>query len=113
MIRRGDIYWFDFGVPRGSEPGYQRPVVVVQNDIANQSAIRTTLVCILTTNLRLARARGNVLLDQGEGNTPALSVVNVSQVATVNKSDLTDLVFIGTLSSQRMDEITAGIKLFL
>ena len=113
MIRRGDLYWFDFGVPRGSEPGYRRPIVIVQNDIANQSAIRTTLVCILTTNLRLARARGNVLLDPGEGNTLQQSVVNVSQVTTVNKSDLTDEAFIGTLSSQRMDQIITGIRLFL
>lgn len=113
MIRRGDLYWFDFGVPRGSEPGFRRPVVVVQNDIANQSAIRTTLVCILTTNLRLARARGNVLLEPGEGNTPQQSVVNVSQVVTVTKSDLTDDTFIGVLSQQRVDQIIAGVRLFL
>lgn len=61
MIRRGDLRWYDFGVPRGAEVGY-RPPVVVQNDAANRSRMRTTLVCPLTTNLRRAAARGNVRL---------------------------------------------------
>ena len=113
MIRRGDLYWFDFGVPRGSVPGYRRPIVVIQNDIANQSAIRTTIVGILTTNLRLARARGNVLLTTGEGNLCQQSVVNVSQVTTVNKSDLSDESFTGMLAPQRMDQINSGLRLFL
>jgi mRNA interferase MazF len=113
MIRRGDLYWFDFGVPRGSEPGYRRPIVVIQNDIANQSAIRTTLVCILTTNVRLARARGNVLLEPGEGHLSRQSVINVSQIVTVNKAELTDDAFIGMLSAERMELILAGIRLFL
>ncbi|HXT37739.1 MAG TPA: type II toxin-antitoxin system PemK/MazF family toxin [Chloroflexota bacterium] len=113
MIRQGDIYWFDFGVPRGSEPGYLRPIAVVQNDIANQSAIRTVLVCVLTTNLRLARARGNVLLDAGEGNLPRPTVANVSQVVTLDKRYLTDAAFIGTLGPERIDQIIAGIHLFL
>lgn len=113
MIRRGDLYWFDFGRPRGSAPGYRRPVVVVQNDIANMSAIRTTMVCILTTNLRLARARGNVMLGEGEGNLPQQSVVNVSQVATVSKSELTDETFIGCLGEDPMAQVIAGIRLFL
>lgn len=113
MIRQGDVYWDDFGPPRGSAPGYRRPVVVVQNDIANQSAISTTPVCTLTSNVRLARARGNVLLNAGEGNTSQQSVVNVSQVATVSKSELTNISFIGVLTGTRVQEIIAGVQLFL
>jgi mRNA interferase MazF len=113
VICQGDLYWFDFGTPRGSAPGYLRPVVVVQNDIANQSAIRTVLACVVTTNMRLARARGNVLLELDEGGLLQSSVVNVSQVITIDKRDLTDETFIGTLAPDRVDQIVAGIRLFL
>jgi len=88
-------------------------MVVIQNDTANQSAIHTVIVCALTTNLRLASVLGNVLLDPGEGGATNESVVNVSQVYTVDKSELTDDVYIGTLSPHRMDDIVAGVKLFL
>jgi mRNA interferase MazF len=113
VIWQGDIYWYDFGVPRESEPGYRRPAVVIQNDIANQSAIKTIMVCAITTNLRLSRAPGNVLLDPGEANLPQRSVINVSQVVTINKSDLADGAYIGTLSSARIDEVVAGVTVFL
>ncbi len=113
MIRQGDIYWYDFGQPRGSEPGFHRPVVVIQNDLANGTAIRTTIVCTVTTNLRLAAARGNVLLDAGEGNLSRRSVVNVSQVATVDKSHLTDDSYIGSLSPQHIADVIEGARLFL
>jgi mRNA interferase MazF len=113
VIRRGDLYWLDFGMPRGSEPGFRRPVVVIQNDIANQNALRATIVCILTTSARLARARGNVLLRRGEGGLPEQSVINVSQVATINKNELTDQTFIGALNEDRIQQIAAGLRLFL
>jgi len=113
VIRQGDIYWYDFGQPHGSEPGYRRPVAVLQNDLANGTAIHTTIVCTMTTNLRLAAARGNVLLDAGEGNLSRRSVVNVSQLATVDKGQLTDDSYIGSLSTQRTAEIVAGARLFL
>jgi mRNA interferase MazF len=63
MIQQGDIYWLDLGQPIGSEPGYVRPYVVIQNNLLNRSQIRTVIVCALTTNLRRARAAGNVLLE--------------------------------------------------
>lgn len=113
MIRQGDVFWYDFGVPRESEPGYRRPAVVIQNDIANRSAIKTTIVCAVTTNVRLARAPGNVLLDADEANLPRRSVVNVSQVVTINKSDLADDAFIGTVSQVRVAAIIAGVTTFL
>lgn len=111
MIYQGDLYWIDLEPPHESEPGYRRPHVVVQNNLFNASRIRTILVCPLTTNLRLASARGNVLLADGEAGLPYPSVVNVSQVFTVNKSELGD--YIGTLSPRRLREILNGIQLVL
>jgi len=111
VIWQGQLYWFDFGEPRGSEPGYHRPVVVVSNDVVNASAIRTVVVCAVTSNLRLASARWNVLLNAGEANLPRPSVVNASQVSTLNKADLPPDASIGQVSDRRIDEIVANIAL--
>lgn len=111
VINQGDIYWIDLEEPRGSEPGYRHPHVVVQNNLFNRSQIRTVLVCPLTSNLKRAAAPGNVLLDKKEANVPKQSVVNVSQVFTVDKSQLSD--YIGTLSSKRVRQILEGIKLVI
>ncbi|HKZ87441.1 MAG TPA: type II toxin-antitoxin system PemK/MazF family toxin [Anaerolineae bacterium] len=111
VIRQGDIYWIDLEEPHGSEPGYRHPHVVVQNNLFNRSQIRTVLVCPLTSNLKRAGAPGDVLLDKKEANLPKPSVVNVSQVFTVDKSQLSD--YIGTLSSRRMRQILEGIKLVI
>jgi mRNA interferase MazF len=83
--------------PKGSESGFHRPHVVVQNDIFNASHINTVVVCTLTTNLKLAKAPGNVTLNKGEANISKKSVVNISQVAAVDKSKLNDKI--GSLSS--------------
>jgi mRNA interferase MazF len=99
------------GIPDGSEPGYLRPHVVVQNNAFNISRIRTVVVCGMTTNLRLANAPGNILLRQGEGNLPRRSIVNVSQLFTVDKSDLGE--FIGRLSAKRVRDILHGIAFVL
>ncbi len=109
MIHQGDIYWIDLGQPIGSEPGYIHPYVVIQNDALNRSQIRTVIVCALTTNLRRSKALGNVLLDVGEANLPEQSVVNVSQVFTVDKALLTEKI--GCLSMQRVRQILAGLAL--
>ena len=77
-IRQGDIWWCDLG------ENDVRPIVVVQNDVANISRLHTTIVCALTTNLDRARAPGNVFLESGEGDLPKQSVVNVSQVFTID-----------------------------
>ena len=111
VIRQGDVYWVDLGEPSGSEPGYRHPCVVVQNDVFNQSRIRTVVVCALTSNLKRAEAPGNVLLEKGEANLPKQSVVNVSQIFTVDKTQLGD--YIGTLSPRRVRQILAGILLVL
>ena len=107
MIRQGDVYWFDFGTPSGSGPGFLRPCVVMQNDAFNESAIHTVVVCALTTNLRRARIPGNVLLHEGEADLPEQSVVVVSQLFTVDKEDLLDKI--GTLSADRVGQVFEGV----
>jgi len=109
VICQGDIYWIDLGQPIGSEPGYIRPYVVTQNDVLNSSQIRTVIVCALTTNLRRARAIGNVLLEAGEADLAEQSVVNVSQFFTVDKALFTDKI--GKLSRKRVRQILAGLAL--
>jgi len=111
VVTQGDIYWIDLEEPRGSEPGYRHPHVVVQNNLFNRSQTRTVVVCPLTSNLKRANAPGNVLLDKKEANLPKPSVVNVSQVFTVDKTQLSE--HIGTLSSKRVREILNGIKLVI
>ncbi len=111
MIRQGDIYWIDLDEPGGSEPGYRHPHVVVQNNLFNHSRINTVLVCPLTSNLKRADSPGNVLLSKREANLPKPSVVNVSQIFTVDKSQLGD--YIGTLTSERLRQVLDGIKLLL
>jgi len=111
VINQGDVFWIDLGVPSGSEPGYRRPHVVIQNNLFNRSRINTVIVCALTSNLRRANAPGNVLLSPDEANLPKQSVVNVSQIFTVDKSDLVERL--GTLSSRHMREILDGIHLLL
>jgi mRNA interferase MazF len=111
VIRQGDIYWIDLDEPGGSEPGYRHPHVVVQNNLFNHSRINTVLVCPLTSNLKRADSPGNVLLSKREANLPKPSVVNVSQIFTVDKSQLGD--YIGILTSERLRQVLDGIKLLL
>jgi mRNA interferase MazF len=111
VIRQGDVYWIEFEEPEGSEPGYKHPHVVVQNNLFNHSRINTVLVCPLTSNLKRANSPGNVLLDKRDVNLPKPSVINVSQIFTVDKSQLGD--YIGTLSPERLRQVLDGIKLLL
>lgn len=111
MISQGDIYWIELDEPEDSEPGYKHPHIIVQNNLFNRSKIKTVLVCPLTTNLKRANAPGNVLLEKKESNLPKASVVNVSQVFTVDKTQLDE--YVGTLTSKRMNEVLNGIKLVL
>ena len=110
-INQGDIFWVDLGEPSDSEPGYRYPHVVVQNNLFNRSRINTVVVCALTSNLRRAEAPGNVLLHEGEANLPRQSVVNISQIVTVDKSQLDTKI--GTVSTARLREILDGINLLL
>ncbi len=110
-IKQGEVYWVDLDEPGGSEPGYRHPYVVVQNNLFNQSRIHTAVVCELTTNLRRAQAPGNVLLEAGEAGLTQPSVINISQLFTVNKSQLGE--YIGLLSPGRVLQIVDGIKLLI
>jgi len=111
VISQGDVFWVDLGEPRGSEPGYRHPHVVIQNNVFNQSRINTVVVCALSSNQRLAGAPGNVLLEKEEANLPQRSVVNVSQIFTVDKRDLGEKI--GGLSRRRVRQILDGIRLVI
>ena len=108
-IRQGQVYWLDFGPAAGSAPAERHPCVVVQNDIFNRSAIATSVVCLITSNLSRAKAPGNVLLKKGEANLPKASVVNVSQILTVDKAELTRCV--GNLSDTAAATVRDGLYL--
>jgi mRNA interferase MazF len=86
VIQRGEIWWADLPEPAASEPGYRRPVLVVQSDDFNRSRIATAIVVVITSNLNLAQAPGNVLLPQRITGLPKDSVANISQVLTIDKS---------------------------
>ncbi len=107
-MQRGEIYWLHFR-GRGSEPEGRRPAVIIQHDRLNRSAIRTTVVAAITSNLRLASMPGNVRLRKGEANLPRACVVNVTQLRTIDRSRLADPI--GTLSAERVREIIAGISI--
>ena len=110
MIRRGDVYWFHFR-GHGSEPDGRRPALIVQHDRFNRSAISTTVVAAITSNLRLAEMPGNVRLRKGEANLERPSVVNVTQLRTMDRGRLTDRI--GALTPARMREVLAGLALVL
>ena len=109
VINQGDIFWIELGIPSGSSPGYRHPHVVIQNNLFNKSKINTVVACALTLNLKRAKAPGNVLLSQGEVNLKKESVVNISQIITVDKTDLVEKI--GTLSPKRVCQILEGIRL--
>ena len=111
VINQGDIYWVDLGEPIGSGPAYRHPHIVIQNNVFNRSRINTVVVCALTSNVKRAKAPGNVLLEKVEANLPKKSVVNVSQIFTVDKRFLDE--YIGTVSKARMRDILAGVKLVI
>jgi mRNA interferase MazF len=107
-IHQGDIYWAAPDGPQGPVPGIPHPYVVVQEDVFNRSRIPTVVVCALTTNRKRASLPGNVLLEPGEANLPRQSVVEVSKLSTVDKSQFGE--YIGSLARPRIDQILAGIQ---
>ena len=110
-IQRGEIWWADLAAPRRSEPGYRRPVLVVQADSFNRSRIQTAIVAVITGNLELADAPGNVLLPVGSTGLPRDSVVNVSQLLTLDRSFLTEHA--GTLPPRLQGSVDEGLRLVL
>jgi mRNA interferase MazF len=111
VIRRGQVWWVDFAEPRGSEPGFRHPALVLQRDEVTASRISTVVVCVLTSNRALSAAPGNTLLPKKATGLPRDSVANASQIATVDKDDLVERA--GTVSPSLMREIAGGIRWFL
>ena len=111
VIERGEIWWADLGKPRGSGPGYRRPVLVISSDAFNRSTIGTVVVAALTSNVELARAPGNVRLTARESKLSRESVVNVSQLLTLDRKFLVEKV--GRLSPTKLAEISVGLRLSL
>jgi len=109
VVVQGDVFWIDLKPSSGSEPGFRHPHVVVQNNLFNRSRLNTAIVCAVTSNVKRAEAPGNVLLRKGEANLPRPSVVNVTQVFTVDKEKLREKL--GTLSPRRVREILDGLRL--
>ena len=111
VVERGQVWWADLGEPAGSEPGFRRPVLIVQSDAFNRSRLRTVLAIVLTSNVRLVDAPGNVLIPAKVAGLPKDSVANVSQVITVDRDFLTDLV--GRVRGELLKDIENGLRLVL
>jgi mRNA interferase MazF len=111
VVQRREVWWADLADPRGSEPGFRRPVIIVQSDSFNRSRLRTVIAVVLTTNLRLLAAPGNVLVPAGEAGLTRDSVANVTQVIVLDRDFLVERA--GRLGSARMSQIDDGLRLAL
>jgi mRNA interferase MazF len=110
-VQRGEVWWASLPQPLGSEPGYRRPVVIVQADAFNRSRINTIICVVLTSNLKLGTAPGNVLLSTRVTGLPKESVANVSQLITVDRAFLTE--FVAQLPGPKLTQIDQGLRLVL
>lgn len=110
-MRRGEVWWASLGEARGSEPGYRRPLLIIQTDSFNRSRIQTVLAAVITSNTRLADAPGNVLLPSRTAGLPRESVVNVSQIVTMDKHFL--LKRAGKLRADNLRAVEDGLRLVL
>jgi mRNA interferase MazF len=108
---RGEIWWANLPDPAGSEPGYRRCVLIIQDDIFNQSRINTVIVVIITSNTQLAEAPGNVLLPQVASGLSRNSVANVSQIFTIDKTFLVERI--GALPDYLQEEVDEGLRTIL
>jgi mRNA interferase MazF len=111
MVARGEVWWAELPEPKDSEPGFRRPVVVVQGDPLNRSKLATVVCVPLTSNLGWAEAPGNVVLAAGSTGLPKDSVANVSQIVALDRRFLTDHV--GRVSSRQIEMILDGIDIVL
>lgn len=111
VVERGEVWWADLGEPDGSEPDYRRPVVIMQSDAFNRSRLRTVIAVVLTTNLRLLDAPGNVLVSAKASGLPQDSVANVSQLITIDRDFLLERA--GRLRGQPLGDLESGLRLVL
>ena len=110
-MKRGELWWANLPEPVGSEPGYRRPVLIVSADTFNRSAIRTVLIVPITPNLKLRRAPGNVFLSAQETGLPRDSVLNISQIMTLDKKFLGERI--GRLTEDSLMNLESGLELVL
>jgi mRNA interferase MazF len=110
-MTRGEIWWADFGIPFGSEPGFNRPVLIIQADAINQSKINTVIVIPFTTNLIFESAPGNIFVDKDESKLSKDSVLVVSQISAIDKTRL--IKYENKIAQNILNEIEDGIKLIL
>jgi mRNA interferase MazF len=110
-VERGDIWWAEFPEPRTAEPGFRRPILIVQNDAFNRSRIQTVLAVVLTSNLRLLDAPGNALVPKKLSGLPGDSVANVSQVITLDRACLAERA--AKLPNKVMRAVNSGLRLVL
>ena len=110
-MERGQVWWADLGEPARSEPGFRRPVLIVQSDAFNRSRLRTVLAVVLTSNVRLVDAPGNVLIPAKAAGLPKDSVANVSRVITVDRDFLTEPA--GRLRGELLKDVENGLRLVL
>jgi len=111
VIRNGSIYWVDFSPGKGSEPMGRRPGLVIQYDVLNESKLNTVIVVAITSTLKYGELPGNVILQKGEANMPKRCVVNVTQIKSVDKSSLRELI--GALPEPKLAEVRKGLKLVM
>jgi mRNA interferase MazF len=111
VVERGDIWWADLGEPSGSGPGFRRPVLIIQSDAFNRSRLQTVIAVVLTSNIRLVDAPGNVLMPSKATGLPKDSVANVSQVITVDREFLTEKV--SRIRGQLLQNLDTGLRLVL
>ena len=111
VIRKGSVYWVDFSPAKGSEPMGRRPGLVVQNDLLNDSKLNTVIVVAITSTLKFGGLPGNVTLRKGEANLSKRSVVNMTQIKTVDKLSLKEMI--GSITKNRLAEDYKGMKLVM
>lgn len=110
-MKRGEIWWADLDEPRGSEPGFKHPVVIIQADEFNQSRISTIIVAVISSNLELAHAPANIFLGKAESSLPKDSVINVSQILTIDRSYF--LSFVTRCSGTTMRKLNDSLRIVL
>ena len=110
-IERGEIWWADLPEPKGSMPGFRHPILIIQSNKFNRSDLGTVIGVIITTNLRLAKMPGNILLLPRQSGLSQDSIISITQIVSANKADL--LEFVGTLSERKMEQVDEGLRFVL
>ena len=110
-VSQGEVWWADLGEARGSKPAFRRPVLVIQGDALNRSRLSTVVCVAVTSNLKWGSAPGNVLLSEAATGLPKPSVANVSQIVTLDKSDLSERV--GNLPKAKLQLVLSGVDVVL